>query len=408
MYLFAHNNGDGGFGENGDQDIIKCGSFTAGSGLTEVDVGFEPQWLLLKSSSAGGSWGIIDTMRGFTVDNYFQLTPNATIAESGPDTYRKLRHNGFVYDGATGTGDFIYMAIRRGPMKTPESGTEVFDMDMSTTNSKSFDFAPDLVVNRPLTGTSFQNQFVDRLRGSGVILQSHSTAAETTDIYHDFHSQGTMGSYASGWAGFVDPAFYAFRRAPGFFDVVAYTGTGASLTLDHNLGVAPELVIMRRRDATANWAVSLPGHTQYAYLNLSNAAGSGSLVTSTSATQMTIIGDSDFNISGSDAIAYLFATLPGISKVGSYSGTGASQDIDCGFSNGARFVLLKETNGTSSWIVLDSERGINAGNDPILSLNNTNAEYSGDDFIDPLSSGFTLAGTPFNGTGEEYIFLAIA
>jgi hypothetical protein len=42
-------------------------------------------------------------------------------------------------------------------------------------------------------------------------------------------------------------------------------------------------------------------------------------------------------------IAYLFATVAGVSKVGSYTGNGSTQNMDCGFSSGARFVLIKRS-----------------------------------------------------------------
>jgi hypothetical protein len=75
-------------------------------------------------------------------------------------------------------------------------------------------------------------------------------------------------------------------------------------------------------------------------------------------------------------IAYLFATLAGVSKVGSYTGTGADLNVDCGFSAGARFILIKRTDSTGDWYVYDSLRGIVAGNDPYLLLNSTAAEVT--------------------------------
>ena len=65
-YLFAHNDGDGGFGPTGDQDIIKCGSFTTASSIQmqSVDVGFEPQFVLMKCASSTDNWMMIDVMRG--------------------------------------------------------------------------------------------------------------------------------------------------------------------------------------------------------------------------------------------------------------------------------------------------------------------------------------------------------
>jgi len=121
--------------------------------------------------------------------------------------------------------------------------------------------------------------------------------------------------------------------------------------------------------------------------------------------------DVDFDIiNGNDTyIAYLFATVAGVSKVGSYTGNGTSQTIDCGFSTGARFVLIKRTDSTGDWHVYDSERGIVAGNDPRLELNTTDAEDTGSDDIDPVSSGFSVtSNADVNTNTAEYIFLAIA
>jgi hypothetical protein len=109
-------------------------------------------------------------------------------------------------------------------------------------------------------------------------------------------------------------------------------------------------------------------------------------------------------------IAYLFATLPGISKIGSYTGNGTSQTIDCGFTSGARFVLIKGTSSNGyNWNVYDTARGIVAGNDPRLALDTTFAEVTSVDDIDPHSSGFSVTSTAdVNASGETYIYLAIA
>ena len=41
--------------------------------------------------------------------------------------------------------------------------------------------------------------------------------------------------------------YHMWKRAPGFFDVVAYTGTGSAHTINHNLGVVPEMMWVKRR-----------------------------------------------------------------------------------------------------------------------------------------------------------------
>ena len=85
--------------------------------------------------------------------------------------------------------------------------------------------------------------------------------------------------------------------------------------------------------------------------------------------------------------------------------SGSSTDVDCGFSSGARFVLLKRTDATGGWYIWDSVRGIVAGNDPYLLLDTTAANVTNTDLIDPLASGFQISG---DFTDGNYIVYAIA
>jgi hypothetical protein len=114
---------------------------------------------------------------------------------------------------------------------------------------------------------------------------------------------------------------------------------------------------------------------------------------------------------GRTFVVYLFATLAGISKVGNYSGTGNAINVDCGFSAGARYILIKRTDSSGDWFVYDTARGIVSGNDPYLLVNDSAGEVTNTDYIDPLNSGFTVtssAPTGLNASGGTYIFLAIA
>jgi peptide subunit release factor RF-3 len=44
----------------------------------------------------------------------------------------------------------------------------------------------------------------------------------------------------------------------------------------------------------------------------------------------------------------------------------ASQDIDCGFTNGARFVLIKRTDAAGDWMYFDTLRGISVNDSPMI------------------------------------------
>jgi hypothetical protein len=97
--------------------------------------------------------------------------------------------------------------------------------------------------------------------------------------------------------------------------------------------------------------------------------------------------------------------------VGSYTGTGTTQVINCGFTAGSRFILIKRTDATGDWYYWDSTRGIVAGNDPYLVLNTTGAEVNSTDYVDTAATGFEISSTApaaINANGGNFIFLAIA
>ena len=430
-YLFASD--AGGFGDDGSESIIKCGSYT-GNGSTDgpdIDLGFEPQWVLVKRATGGISfWGIYDSMRGVTTLSSGGGEAEVLYANLGDVADTNLSRLIFTPTGfsivnsdsaVNGSGsDYIYIAIRR-PMKTPESGTEVFAMDTAGATAPSpplftSGFPVDFYWWRK-TDEVYNNIFEARLTGQGE-LHANTTNAQGTDyqLYWDTMTGARTESYVAS-----NRQAWMFKRATGFFDVVAYTGNATVRTVPHNLGVVPELMIVKKRNTAKNWYVySAADSTKYLYLNGTNAFVSGSAeqifgndstTVAPTSSVFSLGSQAAINGSGDTFINYLFASVAGVSKVGSYTGTGSNVDVDCGFSAGARFILIKRTDSTGDWYVWDSVRGIVAGNDPYLLLNTTAAEVTNTDYIDPLSSGFTVtssAPAALNASGGTYIFMAIS
>jgi hypothetical protein len=427
-YLFAHN--AGGFGTAGTDNVVSCGSFTTdGSGNATVNLGYEPQWLLVKRTSATQNWFLVDNMRGLPVvsTGVAQLNPNTTDAES-LGLGLTPTSTGFNV-GISASSDYIYIAIRRGPMKTPTVGTEVFKAvtraGTSTVDTiTGLGFTPDSALIKNRLGNAatvdWSFNFFDKLRIPGYRLSTASVDAEDTIINFitSFNQAGITFSSVGYTAtnGAYNYINYFFRRAPGFFDVVAYTGTGANRTVSHNLGVTPELMIAKVRSA-ANywWAVYVEplGAATPLLLNYDGILGTDSTYWNSAPTSsvFSVGANSRTNLNAGTLIAYLFASCPGVSKVGSYTGTGTTLQINCGFTAGARFVMIKRTDSTGDWYVWDTARGIISGNDPYLLINSTAAEVTGTDYIDPLSSGFEISSTApaaINANGGSYIFLSIA
>jgi hypothetical protein len=438
-YVFAHN--AGGFGLTGTDNVISCGTYTGNGSATgpTVTLGYEPQWVLVKRTDSTSSWTLSDNMRGQPVDgatailfpNLSDAEASATTAVSPTATGFQVKTSGATYNASGGT--YIYIAIRRGPMKVPTSGTSVF--------------APVAVASSTSNGTQIANSFVtdmaigtwrdgvvekgvnDRLRGISTtnpsgsgnpLLKTNTTGAETTPSNIIFQGNGNatmLGQYFAGQG--YNQIYWLFGRAPSFFDEVCWTGNDAApRNINHNLTVVPEMMIVKgRSNAGTSWIVyhkNLPSALYYLVLESTAAQATGSNVwrsTAPTASVFTVGNDSWVNTSGDTFVNYLFATAAGVSKVGSYTGTATTLQIDCGFTGGARFVLIKKTSGTGSWYVWDSARGIVSGNDPYLLLNSTAAEVTNTDYIDTYSAGFEISSTApseINENGGSFIFLAIA
>lgn len=426
-YLFAHDTTADG--------VIQCGSYTANNGNdVPVTLGWEPQFIIVKNASAAtGGWYMSDNMRGMAVQGSSSAHsfPNSSAAEGTATNGITATATGFIAGGLGNinagdtTSKFIYLAIRRGHMRVPTDATKVYDVKTRTGTGGSASISgltaqPDVLLATSRDGWS-SPVFYDRLRGFGqslITVSSSSEGSATDSVLSMTNTAINLGS--DGTQGYVNWSSkpyvnYILRRAPGFFDVVCYTGTGVARTINHNLGVVPELMIVKCRDGADSWYVyssSLPSASYYVRLNTTGAqATSSGLWNNTAPTSSVFSVGTGLSGSGNTYVAYLFASCPGVSKVGSYTGTGTTNQINCGFTNGARFVLIKRTDSTGDWYVYDSARGIIASNDPYLLLNSTAAEVTNTDYVDAYSAGFELSSTApaaLNANGGTYIYLAIA
>ena len=425
-YVFAHNNNDGGFGPDADQDVIKCGNYTGnGTDKTTIDLGFEAQWVLLKRSDGATDWWIFDNMRGLPVRSSSQyLEANTANAEAASGQVFG-DNQGFMVDSGdynTNGEKYIYMATRRGPLAPPEAATEVYHVEKAPGGTEySNGFPLDMIIFGVYDNQDNDNfNVIDRLRGSANILETSAADAEktyglTTNVKFDLQNSTQTGT----WPGNFNNIYYNFRRAPSFMDCVAYSGNSATnRTIPHSLGVTPEMVWIKKRNGSQKWCV---GSTVYAggghqVLNETGAVeGVGATgriyYAGWNSSTFGVGDDSDTNAGTGDTfIAYLFATLDGVSKVSSYTGNGTSQTINAGFTAGARFIMIKRTDSAGDWYVWDTARGVVTGNSPHISLNSTSAGVS-DDSIDPDSSGFIvnqIAATNINVSSAAYIYYAVA
>jgi hypothetical protein len=410
------------FGDS-KEGVIKCGSYVGDStNYPEINLGWEPQWILWKCSSNAKDWKIVDCMRGIvTGGNDPASTPNQNIAEDSsnwleviPTGWKitsnssRINENGYTY---------VWMAIRRpdGYVGKPvETATSVFAMDAGAGNSTTpnFDsgFPVDFAFSRDIDTTDNWYTFA-RLTGKGFMyLQGSGTESDSNDWSWD----SNVGWQKANWGS--DKQSWQWKRHAGF-DVVTYKGDGSQgRQIPHSLSKSPEMMWVKNRDATQSWSVwhkGLNGGVNvgeyYLILNATNAEGSAEAYwqdTAPTSTHFTLGNSATVNGDGNNCIAMLFASVDGISKVGYYDGSSSAQTITTGFQ--PRFVILKRVDNTGEWYLLDTTRGWGSGNDKVIKLNNNQVQFD-HDMGAPTSTGFSLTNhDDWNNASKKYIYYAHA
>ena len=301
-------------------------------------------------------------------------------------------------------------------------------------------FQPDWVWVKERTSTS-SNQVVDAVRGYNKRIQTNSTAAEQVDgsPYNDFKSFDTDGftvgnggavnensqTYASwNWKanntsgssnsdGSITSTVAANTTAG--FSIVSYTGnaTGGA-TVGHGLGVVPDLMIVKVRSATNNWAVyhKKMGATKAMYLDQTTAVTSDGWLNNTAPTnQVFTLSSGNYGNSANTHIAYCFAEKKGYSKFGQYTGTGSGSSgafIYTGFK--PAWVMIKPRSFANGWAIFDNKRpGSNVTNDR-LEADGSGAESDSLDYLDLLSNGFRIrtSNAHLSNANETLIYVAFA
>jgi hypothetical protein len=417
-------NGWGYFDSNGNKFTNGSGSSYGASYTTNdvIGVAFDADNGTLTFYKNGTSQGTAFT--GLTSGPYFPMVGN-----EGSTSHSNFGQRPFAYTPPTG---FKALNTQNLPEPVIKKGNQYFDAKAYTGNGgtqtiSGMQFAPDLVwiKNR---GSVTDHGLFDTVRGATKRISSNLANAESTEVNSltAFTSDGfTVGATQDFNQNGVGLVGWQWKEGatPGF-DIVTYTGTGANRTIAHNLGVAPAMMIVKRRDSgPSSWTVwhSSFSSIEYIYLNLTNAksSSSGSTVWNSTLPTSSVFSlgtYSDVNASGGTHVAYLFAEVAGFSRFGSYTGNGSSDGtfVFCGFR--PRWIMIKRTDSSPfSWCVVDTSRSpantsVNGGMQNLLFPNNSNAEDTGADMCDGVSNGFKFrqGASSFNASGGTYIFAAFA
>ena len=302
-------------------------------------------------------------------------------------------------------------------------------------------FQPDWIWGKRTDSTGNHSWF-DAVRGITKGLESNSTGAEftSTDYYSSFDSDGftiAAGSSGAGNGSSQTAVQWCWLGANGTssngngsitstvsanttsgFSIVTTTGTGSAATVGHGIGIAPKMVIGKRRDSgSSQWRVfnsNLSSASHILFLDSADGEQSGNSATwnntAPTSTVFSVAGSGDVNASSGTFVFYCFAEVKGFSKFGKYSGNGNADGtfVYTGFK--PAWIMVKKFNSSGDeWNIFDNKRDVDNVMQQRL-VANVNAANASGTYVDFLSNGFKFRTTNNlgNGSGNSYIYMAFA
>jgi SPRY domain/Concanavalin A-like lectin/glucanases superfamily len=372
---------------------------------------------------------------GLTSGPYF-----AAAGNGGSGAAYNFGQQGFKYTPPTG---FVALNTYNLPTSTIVNGGSYMDATTYTGTgsaasiTNTYSFKPDFVWLK-CRSNSTNHYLTDSVRGTNQQIYSNSTAAEgtsgniitalnsngfslgtdaeingSTRTYVGWQWQAGQGSSSSNTDGSITSTVSKNATA-GFSIVTATMALSGAQTVGHGLGIAPSLIISKDRTQANNWYTyhSALGNSAYIILNSTNAAVTGSSYwNNTSPTSSVFSLGSVFAGVADSLVFYCWAAIPGFSAFGSYTGTGGSSGssgpfVYCGFR--PRWIMIKRTDSTGNWYVLDTS--INPYNEAKETLypNLSNAEGTNANFMNILSNGFFITEPGVSVSSATYIYAAFA
>jgi len=416
-----------------------------GTGATQSisSLNFGPDWIWLKRRDSAHSHGLFDSVRGPNKLLYSDLTDSEnqygslqsfnsdgfTLTTGGEGntssaSYVAWNWNGGDTDGKTYTVTVVSdsgnkyrfdgFGTSAVTLDLAEGGTYIFDQSDSSNAGHPLRFytAADKTGGEYTTGVTTAGT-----PGSSGAYTQIVVAASAPTLFYQCSVHAGMGGQANTNSTLGSSNFDGSNQttvkvnATAGFSIISYTGTGSLNTIGHGLGVAPNVYIIKNRDASDNWIVyttGIDGSLDFLYLNLTNTkTNSGNTAPTSSVIE---ISGATTNDSGNKHICYAFSEVAGYSKFGSYRGNGNADGtfVFTGFR--PAFVLFKYSSGSAQWNVRDIARDTDNPTEKYLVPSTNGAEGTSSHKIDFLSNGFKHRGTgaAFNSNGGTYIYLAFA
>jgi len=316
----------------------------------------------------------------------------------------------------------------------------------SITNDGNSNLQPDWVWGKNRTSAGTDHEVYDSNRGTGTSynLKTSSTAVEGTSTTYgqltsfdtdgftvnaggtndDFWNENGSGFVAWQWkanGGTTSSlsgnlASVVQVNADAGFSIVTYTGSGGNgQSVNHGLGLTPEVIITKARNGTDDWYMyhKSIGTANFLKLNTADAQAGSSPYNAADPTSTAFFVSNDLiyvGELGANFVSYCFAPIQGYSKFGSYVGNGGTGGNNVFVYTGFKpaFIMIKNADATGHWAMQDNKRDGYNGQTQRVWADRTNSESGA--ALELVSNGFRITSTAggYGASGNTYIYMAFA
>jgi hypothetical protein len=324
-------------------------TYTQDKPYGNIDVGFAPDLVWIKSRNASASHVLSDSVRGANL----KLRTNSTAQEAGTDygVVTSFDANGFTVGGTIDTGDVNYFDRTYVAWAWKAGGKAVENTDGVT---------------------------------SGSVTAVTSTVSANQDAGFSINKFTTPSSGFPSWG-------HGLSESP---ELIILKATGLT---QNWIVYAPS--ILGQKDGNLNTTAAFTSYSPD--------------IISVDSSKIDIGRSGYGLSGSSTYIAYCFHSVDGFSKIGSYTGNGSSDGpfVYTGFK--PAWIMVKSAsagNSYNNWFIYDNARTRSNATMPGLAADVSGAEFNNSSGHLTFSNGFKInsSGGEFNTNGHTYIYMAFA